>query len=246
MDAILKAVYQPYKWLFVFPLMLLSTFFHGVLCMVVVLFFGADAGNLVAVSWSRLACIVVPIRVKIMGRHNYSRDKSYVVVANHQSMVDIPVIHGWLGLRIKWVMKKELKKIPVFGPACQSLGCIYVDRADSGAALKSMDEAKNRLFFRGKITGGAAVLFFPEGTRSRDGRLLAFKKGAFRFAMDAGLPILPITIRNSRQILPSDSLNLSPGEVEIVVHPAVDLSCCTVEVLDETVSQVRCTIEHAL
>lgn len=246
MDVILKAVYQPYKWLFVFPLMLLSTLFHGVLCMVVVLLFGAEAGNPVAVSWSRLACIVVPIRVKILGRYNYSRKKSYVVVANHQSMADIPVIHGWLGLRIKWVMKMELKKIPVFGPACRSLGCIYVDRSDSGAALKSMEEAKNRLFDREKITGGSAVLFFPEGTRTRDGRLLAFKKGAFRFAMDAGLPILPITIRNSRQILPSDSLDLSPGEVEVVVHPAVDLSCCTVKTLDETVSRVRHTIEQAL
>jgi 1-acyl-sn-glycerol-3-phosphate acyltransferase len=245
-DAILKAVYQPYKWLFVFPFMVLSTLFHGVVCMVVVLLFGADAGNLVAVSWSRLACIVVPIRVKILGRYNYSREKSYVVVANHQSMTDIPVIHGWLGLRIKWVMKKELEKIPVFGPACRSLGCIYVDRADSGAALKSMEQAKNRLFAGGKITGGSAVLFFPEGTRTRDGRLLAFKKGAFRFAMDAGLPVLPITIRNTGQILPSDSLDLSPGEVEIVVHPPVDLSDCTVEALDETVSRVRLTIEQAL
>ncbi len=246
MDAILKAVYQPYKWLFVFPFMVLSTLFHGVVCMVVVLFFGADAGNLVAASWSRLACVVVPIRVKILGCHNYSRKKSYVVVANHQSMVDIPAIHGWLGLRIKWVMKKELKKIPVFGPACQSLGCIYVDRADSGAALKSMEAAKNRLFAREKIAGGSAVLFFPEGTRTRDGRLLAFKKGAFRFAMDAGLPVLPVTIRNTGQILPPDSLDLWPGEAEIVVHPPVDLSGCTVADLDDTISRVRLTIEQSL
>jgi 1-acyl-sn-glycerol-3-phosphate acyltransferase len=169
LDRFLKAVYQPYKWLFVFPFMVLSTLVHGVVCMVVVLFFGADAGNLIAVSWSRVACILGPVRVKIFGRNNYSRANSYVVVANHQSMVDIPVIHGWLGLRIKWVMKKELKKIPVFGPACQSLGCIYIDRSNSEAAVKSMEAAKKRLFDREKVIGGSAVLFFPEGTRSRDG-----------------------------------------------------------------------------
>lgn len=246
LDGILKVVYQPYKWLFVFPFMVLSTLVHGVACMVVVLFFGADAGNLVAVSWSRVACVLVPVRVKISGRNNYIRSNSYVVVANHQSMVDIPVIHGWLGLRIKWVMKRELKKIPIFGPACQSLGCIYIDRSNSGAALKSMEDAKKRLFHREKIIGGSAVLFFPEGTRSRDGRLLPFKKGAFRFAMDAGLPILPITVRNSRQILPSDSLDLTPGEVEIQVHPAMDLIGCTVEDLDHIIFRVRKTIEESL
>ena len=242
MDAILKTVYQPYKWLFVIPFMVLSTLFHGMGCIVMALLFGADAGNIVAVSWARIACIVTPIRVKIRGRHNYTREKTYVVVANHQSMVDIPVVHGWLGLKIKWVMKKELKKVPVFGPACQSLGCIYVDRSDSQAAIKSMAEA------RSKLTKKSAVLFFPEGTRSRDGRLLPFKKGAFRFAMDAGLPILPITIRNSRQILPPDSLDLYPGEVEIVIHPEVSMAGVDGggKSLDETIARVRKTIHQSL
>ncbi|MBI9092964.1 MAG: 1-acyl-sn-glycerol-3-phosphate acyltransferase [Desulfobacterium sp.] len=242
MDDILKKVYQPYKWFFVFPFMVISTLFHGVVCIVAVILFGADAGDRVAVSWARLACVVTPIRVKIRGRCNCAREKTYVVVANHQSMVDIPVVHGWLGLKIKWVMKKELKKVPVFGPACQSLGCIYIDRSDSAAAIKSMAAAKARL------TKKSAVLFFPEGTRSRNGRLLPFKKGAFRFAMDAGLPILPITIRNSRQILPSDSLDLCPGEVEIVIHPEVSVGGVdgSGKNLDETIAQVRKTISQAL
>ncbi len=242
MDAILKTVYQPYKWLFVIPFMVLSTLFHGAACIVMAVLFGADAGNIVAVSWARIACVITPIRVKIRGRYNYTREKTYVVVANHQSMVDIPVVHGWLGLRIKWVMKKELKKVPVFGPACQSLGCIYVDRSDSQAAIKSMAEA------RSKLTRKSAVLFFPEGTRSRDGRLLPFKKGAFRFAMDAGLPILPITIRNSRQIMPPDSLDLCPGEVEIVIHPEVSMAGVHGggKSLDEIIARVRKTIYQAL
>ncbi|MCP4119882.1 MAG: 1-acyl-sn-glycerol-3-phosphate acyltransferase [Desulfobacteraceae bacterium] len=242
MDAILKTVYQPYKWLFVIPFMVLSTLFHGMVCIIVVLFFGADAGNIVAVTWARIACIVAPIRVKIRGRHNYTRKKTYVVVANHQSMVDIPVVQGWLGLRIKWVMKKELKKVPVFGPACRSLGCIYIDRSDREAAIRSIAEAKARL------TRKSAVLFFPEGTRSRDGKMLPFKKGAFRFAMDAGLPILPITIKNSREILPPDSLDLTPGEVEIIIHPEVRMTGIDIggKSLDETIARVRETICQAL
>ena len=212
---LLKAAYQPYKWLFVVPFMLLSTLVHSVLCLLVGLLGGTGSGNFLAVSWARLACMVIPVKVKISGRHHYDVSGAYVVVANHQSMVDIPVLHGRLGLHIKWVMKKELKKIPVFGHACQSLGCIYVDRNNCRAAIAAMKTANRRR------RRNASVVFFPEGTRTRDGRLLPFKKGAFKFAAYADLPILPVTIVNSHGVLPPDTLDLMPGTVEVVVHPPV-------------------------
>ncbi|MFH1156994.1 MAG: lysophospholipid acyltransferase family protein [Pseudomonadota bacterium] len=240
MESLLKAAYQPYKWFFVLPFMVLSTVFHSLLCMLIGLFLGKGSGNIAAVSWSKLACLVGPVRVRFYGRENYDRKSAYVVVANHQSMVDIPVLHGWLGLKIKWVMKKELKRIPVFGHGCESLGCIYVDRFDREAAIQAMKDADSYL------DDTASVIFFPEGTRSRDGKLLPFKKGAFRYALHSGLPILPVTIKNTGKILPCDSLDLFPGVAEVVIHPPVDIKTYTIQDMDRLIQDVRQIIGSAL
>lgn len=237
---LLRIAYQPYKWFFVIPFMVLSTVFHSLVCLMIGLVFGRGSGNIAAVSWSKLACLVGPVRVKIFGRENYDPSLSYVVVANHQSMVDIPVLHGWLGLKIKWVMKKELKKIPVFGHGCQSLGCIYIDRSDHDAAVQTMSDAKETL------ARTASVIFFPEGTRSRDGNLLPFKKGAFWFSSVTGLPILPVTIKNTLKILPSDTLDLFPGTAYVVIHPPVTLSASDRDDLNGVIARVRETIKSEL
>ncbi len=202
--------------------------------------FGPDAADILAVFWSRVVCFFIPVRVRIIGRSNYSRHKSYVVVVNHQSMIDIPVIHGWIGLKIKWVIKNELRKIPVFGSACESLGCIYVDRFDRYAAIKSIENARKRL------SGRASVLFFPEGTRSRTGEIARFKKGAFYFAKETGLSILPMTVKNTMKILPSDSLDLFPGAVEIVVHPPVEIGNMSAGEFDSVIDGIRQTIINGL
>ena len=163
-----------------------------------------------------------------------------MVVANHQSMVDIPVIHGYIGLHIKWVMKQELRKIPVFGIACHYLGCIFVDRSHHQAAIDSIQKARKR------ISSKASVLFFAEGTRSRNGRVQPFKKGAFVFARETGLPVLPITIKRSWEVLPPDSLDLVPGPVEIIVHrPVYDLPG-DVRQMEEAIQAVRATIAAPL
>jgi len=237
---LLKIAYQPYKWFIVIPFMILNTLIMGSLCIFAGFIFSQDAADILAVGWSRLSCAVAPIRVRIRGKRNYSRFKSYVVVANHQSMADIPVIHGFMGLKIKWVMKQELRKIPVFGRACHQLGCIFVDRSDHDAALRSIEDAKKRL------SGRSSVLFFAEGTRSRDGRVMPFKKGAFVFAMETGLPILPVTIRNSKDTLPSDTIDLTPGTVDIVVHRPVHISPYHKPHLSEIMEQTRQTITNAI
>ena len=189
MNALFNIAYQPYKWIIVFPAMVLTTLVMGLTCIFVGAVFSPDKADMLAVAWAKIFCAIAPIRVRIQGRQNYDPLSSYVVVANHKSMVDIPVLHGFTGLTIKWVMKMELKKIPIFGTACNFLGCIYVNRSNGQAAVESIKAAKK------KLSNKASVLFFAEGTRSR-GRLLPFKKGAFVFAMNSGLPVLPVTIKN--------------------------------------------------
>lgn len=235
---IIKLLYQPYKWLVVLPFMVLSTLLHSLICLGVGLVAGHGSGNVLAVSWSRLACMIIPLKVQITGRRHYDPKGAYVVVANHQSMVDIPVLHGRLDLHIKWVMKMELRKVPLFGPACSRLGCIYIDRKNREAAIRAMKTTRRR--------DNASVVFFPEGTRSRSRQLLPFKKGAFKFAVWAGMPILPVTIRNSRDILPADTVDLMPGTVEVVVHPPISKSAVLTTPLDDLIDQVFHQIESAL
>ena len=240
MSHFLKIAYQPYKWMVVIPGIILCTLVLGVVCIIVSLLFKSDAANIVAVTWSRICCALGPIKVNIEGRPNYKRTQSYIIVANHQSMADIPVLHGFLGLNIKWIMKKELEKIPVFGAACHRLGCIYVDRQHPEAAIRSIHDAQRSL------SETASVLFFAEGTRSRDGNVMPFKKGAFRLAYETGLPILPITIKNSMKVLPSDSLDLTPGQIDVVVHPPIHIHEARWTAIEDTLARTRGIIAGAL
>lgn len=240
MSPLLKLLYQPYKWFFVLPLVFIFTFVFGIIAILTGIILGQNAVDIVAVVWARLCCAIVPLKVRIRGTRNYTRNTAYVIVSNHQSMADIPVLHGFLGLDIKWIMKKELGEIPIFGAACRHLGCITVDRGNHEAALQSIEAAKKTL------CGKGCVLFFAEGTRSRDGQVMPFKKGAFRFAHDTQLPILPLTIRNTFQILPSDSLDLVPGTVEVVVHRPIHMSGYNLARLDEITHTTRQIISEAL
>lgn len=236
MSLLFKIAYQPYKWIVVVPFMILNTLILGLLSIIVGTLYSQDAVNILAVFWSRLSCAVGPVRVTVTGKSNYNAKKPYVIVANHQSMVDIPAVHGFLGLTVKWVMKKELGRIPVFGAACKALGCIFVDRSDHGAAIRSIRYAQKTMSAR------ASVLFFAEGTRSRDGRVRPFKKGAFIFARETGLPVLPVTIKDTDKVLPSDSLDLTPGAVEIIVHPPLHVPRHNGHTLQDLIESVRATV----
>ena len=240
MRRIPKSIYQVYKWFFLFPFVLLSTILLGSGCIFAALAIGEESTNIFAVAWAKSACFLVPLEVKVIGEGNLSTDQSYIVVANHQSMVDIIILQAYVKLKIKWVMKKELESIPLFGFACKKLGCIYVDRFNHKSALASMSAAQKRL------SKSSSVIFFPEGTRTRDGKLLEFKKGAFRFAMATSLPILPITIKDSIKILPADSIDVSPDSATITIHAPINMENRNIEELDAILSQTKKTIASAL
>jgi 1-acyl-sn-glycerol-3-phosphate acyltransferase len=191
-------------------------------------------------SWARINSWFTPMLVRVEGRHHMDPGHSYVIVCNHQSQYDIFVLYGWLNTDFKWVMKQELRNIPVIGVACDKLGHIYVDRSNREAAMASIEAAKSR------ITGGTSVLFFPEGTRSRDGQLKRFKKGAFYFAVDLQLPLLPITINGTRQILPSDTLDLFPGRATMTIHAPIGVEGYQRGNISELAALVRARIASGL
>jgi 1-acyl-sn-glycerol-3-phosphate acyltransferase len=183
---------------------------------------------------------ITPMKVAVEGRDNVDGGQSYVIVSNHQSQYDVFVLYGWLEVDFKWVMKKELRAVPGIGVACDRLGHIYIDRSSHAAAMEALERAKRR------IVDGTSVLFFPEGTRSRDGRLKRFKKGAFRMALDLGLPVLPVTVAGTRDVLPPNSIDLRPGSARLVIHPPVSAEALASEDLAEVMDRVRGTIASAL
>ena len=233
-------LYQIYKYLVYVPWLLLWTFVNFVGVIVVAPFSQQKASRWFGGAWGRGLLRGVPASLRILGEDNLDPSQSYIVVANHLSLIDIPILYGWLKLDLKWVMKKEVRKVPMIGGGCALLGHIFLDRSDRQAAIRELQLVKKRM------RPGTSVLFFPEGTRSRDGQLHDFKKGAFRMAQDLDIPVLPITIRGANAILTPDGMDLHPGRAEMVIHPAIpveEVRAATAETLRD---QARSRIASAL
>jgi 1-acyl-sn-glycerol-3-phosphate acyltransferase len=233
--------YQIYSWLIFVPYLGISTLFFGLLTIILVRTTNPRfASMFVGKLWTRLIAYMTPIFVKVEGRENIVPGQSYVIVSNHQSLYDIAVMYGWLDIDIRWVMKKELRKVPGLGPACAKIGHIFIDRTSFKKSLKAIYAAKDVL------TDGTSVVFFPEGTRTETGELGEFKRGAFKIAYDFKLPILPITIVGTREILPSKSVLIAPGRVKMVIHPPVPMEGKKKTSIDVVQEEVRETIKSAL
>ena len=210
LPSFLKLPYAMYKWVFFVPFLALTTFVIGLIISVLGLLGMPDfASRVFATRWARINATTAMMKVHIAGADKVDSNASYIIVANHQSLIDILVLYGYLDMDIKWVMKQELRAVPVFGLAAESMGHILINRSNTAAAQASNTSAHE------KIRNGMSVIFFPEGTRSRTGELKNFKKGAFRLAQELQLPVLPIAIHGTKNILPSDTVAMSPGSVTL-------------------------------
>ncbi|MFH1019294.1 MAG: lysophospholipid acyltransferase family protein [Pseudomonadota bacterium] len=181
----------------------------------------------------RIVARLSGVSVKMSGSNLLEQGHPYIFAANHQSQFDIFVLQGYLGCDFRWLAKLELFKIPVFGKAMQLAGYIPVDRAHGRKALKSLDEAARR------IADGTSVIIFPEGTRSPDGRLGQFKAGTMVLAIKAGVPVVPVAIVGTHQILPKGRLLVKPGRVEIRVGAPIATSDYTVKQKQELAERLQ-------
>ena len=237
--ALLSTLYLPYIVLVYAPYLALSTLVLGILAVGICLFSPRIAFHCGTV-WAWLLCRVNFSRVRVHGRDNVDPRGSYIIMSNHQSHFDVLAFYGHWGRQFRWVIKEELRKVPGLGWYCAAGGHLFVDRSSREKAIESLKKA------RPLLEGGASVMIFPEGTRSRDGRLQAFKKGGFMMALDMGLPILPVSISGSRKVLPGGSWRQLPGTVDIRVHPPVDPTEFGVERRDELMAHVREVIASGL
>jgi 1-acyl-sn-glycerol-3-phosphate acyltransferase len=183
--------------------------------------------------WANGVLAASRVRVEVHAAPELEPGKSYVFLANHQSLFDIPVVIATSPGQLRMVAKRALFQIPVFGWALRAGGFISVDREDRSTATKTFASAFSHL------RQGTSMLLFPEGTRSLDDALLPFQRGGFLLALKSGLPIVPVGIRGTRAIQHSKSFAIHPGTVVITYGAPIDTAAYGLRRKKELTAEVR-------
>ena len=230
-----------YHWwrtvFFLIPAVTLYTIVLGTASLVSTLFDrGGDFGHRCARAWAWLILKTTGVRVRVTGLEHLDPACSYVVAANHQSIYDIPILFTSLPLQLRIVAKESLGRIPFLGWHLQRTGHLLVDRKNPGAGiLKRMASL---------VAAARSVIVFPEGTRSVDGSVGRFKGGIFLLAIDATLPVLPVSIARSRFVMLKGRLMVQPGDVSVTIHPPIVTERISREQARDFAEQVRDVIRR--
>ncbi|MBR6167439.1 MAG: 1-acyl-sn-glycerol-3-phosphate acyltransferase [Paludibacteraceae bacterium] len=217
MKYILRPFYWLWQYLIAWPLLCLLTVFTATFTICTVFWRNAEFVHKVQQFWSRSFFWLMFIPVSVDGQEHIQPGQSYVFVANHQSMFDVWLVYGWLPVIFKWLMKAELRKVPFVGTGCKAAGHIFVDRRNAKAAMESLKEVGKQL------VNGVSTVIFPEGTRSKDGEIGRFKRGAFQIAWDLGLPVIPLSLDGCFEVLPKGKPFVSRHPVHMHIGEAIDL-----------------------
>ena len=218
-----------------------ATLFFSVLAIAVSFFSrSGDSVHRVGRAWSRCLLALSGVRVTVTGIERIEAGRSYIFMANHQSNFDIPVLLGYLPVQFRWLAKAELFRVPIFGRAMRGAGYISIDRSDRAAAFASLQQAAE------KIRQGVSILIFPEGTRSLDGSLKAFKKGGFVMAIGAGVPIVPVAVRGTYDIMPKHGLLIRPRPVVVDIGEPIATQGLALDSKEALMDGVRSAIRLGL
>lgn len=192
--------------------------------------------------WSWAILKICGIRLKVQGLERLDPNRPYIFIANHQSYIDIPVlIQALPSFQLRWIAKKELLWVPLFGWAIWSAKHIIVDRSNLSKAKASLKKAEQR------IKAGVSVVLFPEGTRGSNGGLLPFKRGGFVLAIKARTPIVPVTVSGAGTILPPGDWRIRKGEIKVIVSEPVEVDRYQIGKVKELLTRVREQVEsHGL
>lgn len=193
----MKIPYRIYQLFIALPLMALWTIFISLTVVI-----GCTIGNghfwgyYPGKWWGNIMLKILLIPVRVTGRENIKDNESYVIVSNHQGMFDIFLIYGHLCRNFKWMMKHQLRSMPFVGFACEKAHHIFVDKRGPKKVKETYDKARKTL------KGGMSLVVFPEGARTFTGHMGEFKRGAFMLADELQLPVVPLTINGSFDIMP--------------------------------------------
>lgn len=190
--------------------------------------------------WCRLIAFSIFARINVYGTENVRADENYVYMANHSSLIDIPALFAYLPYQFRIMAKKELFYVPFMGWHLWTAGNFPIDRSDPRKTAKSL-----RGVIDG-IRGGKSLAVFPEGTRTPDGQLQEFKQGAFKIAVRAGVPIVPVSIRGTFKLLPKTTLAPRPGRVDVIIGKPIDTTEYTDKTLTNLIARTKAAIEANL
>ena len=190
-----------------------------------------DLGHRCARAWSWLILRTSGVRVEVEGLERLDPSRSYVFAANHQSIYDIPIVFASLPYQLRILSKDSIGRVPFLGWHLRWTGHVLVDRSKPGAGVvKKMARL---------VAEGHSLIVFPEGTRSVDGSVARFKGGPFMIALQAGLPIVPITLVGSRHVMFRGEVTVRPGRVTLIVHDPIDTAGVPREAARDVASNVR-------
>jgi 1-acyl-sn-glycerol-3-phosphate acyltransferase len=196
-------------------------------------------GNLafsISKLWAYTMLAVSFVRTEIKNKDKILKGTSYIIISNHQSLCDIIVLITTLGIQYRWIIKKEILKLPIFGYALYASRNIFIDRSNTTSAIESINKGFDRL------PKGVSVMVFAEGTRSPDGQIHEFKKGGFITAVARKISILPVTVNGSRRVMRKGSFTLKPGKIQVVIGNPIDTSGYTNDTIPELIDKTRQTI----
>ena len=192
-----------------------------------------QVGRRIGRRWAKILLYLSGVKITIIGAENIVAGKPQLFMANHQSDFDILICMAGIPADFVWTAKKELFRIPIFGQAMRASGFVEIDRQDREKAIKNLDRAAE------KLQSGVSVAAFPEGTRSRDGKLLPFKQGMFYLAIQTGIPLVPVTIIGSGKIMSKKSWQVKRGEIIMVIGKPIDVGDYTIETRALLMDRVR-------
>jgi 1-acyl-sn-glycerol-3-phosphate acyltransferase len=215
------------------------TIFWGLLCIALTLITRQSwPPDVIGRIWCRWIIALCGIQVGVEGAEHIDRTRSYVIISNHLSNFDIWATLACVPAKIRFVAKKELLRFPVFGQAFALSDHIIIDRSKPEQAIEIITRQA-----RDRIGEGFCILFYAEGTRSRDGKVHAFKRGGAMLALQTGLPIIPMSVSGTRKFLPSGSAIIRPGgRVKIVLGEPIDTTGLDVRAREEITERVRAVV----
>ncbi len=222
-----------YFLIFAIPIMYFFLAILGILIFTAAITIGEKPIGKMVYIYNILISKIIRIKIETSGQENIIPEQSYIVIANHRSYLDPTILYNSLKFDFRWIMKIELLRIPVFGFICKRMGNIAIDRKDRESAIKSINEVKKR------ISDGRCIAFFSEGTRFNGDGMLPFKKGAFHFAIDSGIPILPVTINYADKIMPKTSFTVNPGTAKVIIHSPINVENCTESDIEKIKEKTR-------
>lgn len=175
-------------------------------------------GHEIPQRWGSAILKWAGVGLHVEGLENVPDDRARVIVANHESWFDIFALCAALPVQFRFVGKKELASIPIFGPAWVGSGHLAIDRGDRNSAIDTLQEGARRMQEQ-----ALSIIVFPEGTRSADGEVRRFKKGAFVLAIEADCPVIPVGIEGSGHIMTKGSYRIRKGDIHVRIGPAIKL-----------------------